>query len=135
MVFVHQLSQIELRSFPLLPRLTMGPHISPSVAPTRSHLPLLPQLRIGLGRNRFIIPVRLYLILFRLVSVQLRLLADTLQFCLTSLDAIVLIDVSVDRLTLHVALLLLLVLLETFVNLVLDVFAFLLDSLLAQGML
>lgn len=134
MVFVHQLSQIELRSFPLLPRLTMGPHISP-VAPTRSHLPLLPQLGIGLGRNRFIIPVRLYLILLRLVSVQLRLLADALQLCLTSLDAVVLIDISVDRLTLHVALLLLLVLLEAFVYLLLYVFALLLGSLLAQGML
>ena len=113
----------------------MGPHISPSVAPTRSHLPLLPQLRIGLGRNRFIIPVRLYLILLRLVSVQLRLLADALQLCLTSLDAVILINVSVDRLTLHVALLLLLVLFEAFVYLLFDVFALLLGSLLAQGML
>jgi hypothetical protein len=112
----------------------MGPHISP-VAPTRSHLPLLPQLGIGLGRNRFIIPVRLYLILLRLVSVQLCLLADTLQLCLTSLDAVILINVSVDRLTLHVALLLLLVLLEAFVYLLLYVFALLLGSLLAQGML
>ena len=134
MVFVHQLSQIELNPLPLLPRLPKNPHISP-VALTRSHLPLLPQLRIGLGRNRFIIPVRLYLILLRFVSVQLRLLADALQLCLTSLDAVILIDVSVDRLTLHVALLLLLVLLEAFVYLLFDVFALLLGSLLAQGML
>jgi hypothetical protein len=79
--------------------------------------------------------MRLYLILFRLVSVQLCLLADALQLCLTSLDAVILIDVSIDRLTLHVALLLLLVLLEAFVYLLFDVFALLLGSLLAQGML
>ena len=86
-------------------------------------------------RNRLIIPVRLYLILLGLVFIQLCLLTDALQLCLTSLDAVVLIDVSVDRLTLHVALLFLLVLLETFVYLVFDVFALLLGSLLAQGIL
>lgn len=79
--------------------------------------------------------MRLYLNLFRLVSVQLRLLADTLQLCLTPLDAVVLIDVSVDRLTLHVALLFRLVLFQAFVYLLFDVFALLLGSLLVQGML
>ena len=113
----------------------MDPHISNSIVPRWGYLSLLPELGLVMRRNGFIIPIRLYFILLRFTSIHLRLLAGALKLGLASLDAVVLINVSIDCLTLYVAFLFLLMLSQAFVYLVLDVLALVMGSFLAEGIL